>query len=63
METIFEIKELIESISIDYKKVKNGNHSASIRARKNAQYLKTLIPKFRKEVSIESKKHKNDAGD
>lgn len=62
METIVEIKELIESISTDYKKVKAGNHAASIRARKNAQHLKTLIPKFRKDVSDELKKHKNDDG-
>lgn len=58
MDTLLKIKELIEKISIDSEKVlKNGNKSASIRVRKNAQTLKTLIPSFRKEILDEVKKH------
>jgi hypothetical protein len=57
MKTTLEImKELMEKISIDtYKVYKKGNHSASIRARKNAQELKKLIPEFRSEILKEIK--------
>jgi hypothetical protein len=34
-----------------------GNHSASIRARKNAQEVKSLIATFRKEILDEIKRH------
>ena len=51
MESLDKIKLLVEQISVDTQKVMNKkNHSASIRARKNAQELKNLIPKFRKEL-------------
>ena len=44
METLKKIKELIEKMSVDTQKVfEKGNRSASIRARKNAQEVKSLI--------------------
>lgn len=58
METLLKIKELVELMSTDtYKVFQKGNHSASIRARKNAQEVKTLISVFRKEILEEIKKH------
>ena len=56
METLLKIKELVEKMSIDTVKVKKGNKSASIRARKNAQELKELITPYRKEILDEIKK-------
>lgn len=57
METLLRIKELVELMSIDATKVYNkGNHSASIRARKHAQEIKTLIGTFRKEILDEIKR-------
>lgn len=58
METLQKIKELVELMSADaYKVYEKGNHSASIRARKNAQEVKNLIGVFRKEILDEIKKH------
>lgn len=57
METLKEIKELVEKMSVDAYKVQKGNHSASIRARKYAQEIKEIIPKFRKEILFEIKSH------
>jgi hypothetical protein len=58
MDTLKEIKELVEKMSVETRKVfDKGNHSASIRARKYAQEIKTLIPKYRKEILDEIKKH------
>jgi len=58
METLARIKELVELMSADTLKVYNkGNHSASIRARKYAQEIKTLIGVFRKEILEETKRH------
>jgi hypothetical protein len=60
MDTLSKIKELVEKISVDTHKVfLKGNRSASIRARKNAQELKMLIPMYRKEILEEMKKHDN----
>lgn len=57
METLDQIKELVEKMSIDTKKVfEKGNQSASIRARKYAQLIKNLVPAFRKEILDEIKK-------
>jgi len=51
METLLKIKELVEKMSIDTRKVvEKGNKSASIRARKNAQKLKSLIQTYRKDI-------------
>ena len=58
METLNQIKVLVEKMSVDYHKVfDKGNRSASIRARKYAQEIKELIPQFRKEILDEIKKH------
>lgn len=51
MEILEKMKELMEKISVDTKKVyMKGNKSASIRARRHAQEMKTLIGPFRKEI-------------
>ena len=58
METLKKIKDLVEKMSVDTQKVfVKGNRSASIRARKHAQELKTLIGVYRKEILEEIKKH------
>jgi hypothetical protein len=58
METLKQIKELIEKMSVDTNKVyQKGNKSASIRARKHAQEIKLLISQYRKEILDEIKKH------
>lgn len=60
MDTLNKIKTLIEQMSIDTRKVyERGNRSASIRARKNAQEIKSLIAVYRKEILDEIKKHDN----
>jgi 2-hydroxy-3-keto-5-methylthiopentenyl-1-phosphate phosphatase len=62
MDTLSKMKSLMEQISIDSDKaLKKGNHSASIRARKNAQELKNLVPLFRKEILEGIKKIKTNA--
>lgn len=58
METLNKIKDLVEKMSVDTQKVyEKGNRSASIRARKYAQQVKTLISSYRKEVLDEIKRH------
>ena len=58
METLKKIRDLVEKMSVDTQKVfDRGNRSASIRARKHAQELKTLIGIYRKEVLEEIKRH------
>lgn len=58
METLGKIKDLVEKMSVDTNKVyEKGNRSASIRARKYAQQVKTLISDFRKEILDEIKRH------
>lgn len=58
METLKKIKELVEKMSVDTAKVyEKGNRSASIRARKYAQEIKTLIAQYRKEILEEIKRH------
>lgn len=58
METLSKIKEYVEKMSVDTKKVyEKGNRSASIRARKYAQEIKELIGTYRKEILSEIKKH------
>jgi hypothetical protein len=59
MDTLNKIKDLVEKISIDSKKTMKGNHTASVRARRNAQELKLIIPKFRKEILDEIRTHDN----
>lgn len=61
METLARIKELVELMSADTAKVyTKGNRSASIRARKYAQEIKTLVGTFRKELLEEVKKHEGE---
>jgi len=51
METLARIKELVELMTADTAKVyTKGNRSASIRARKYAQEIRTLAGLFRKEL-------------
>ncbi len=58
METLLKMKDLIERISVDTRKVfEKGNKSASIRARKNAQEVKKIISIYRKEILEEIKRH------
>jgi hypothetical protein len=58
METLKKIKDLVEKMSVDTTKVyEKGNRSASIRARKYAQEIKTLIANYRKEILEEIKRH------
>ena len=58
METVTKIKDLVEKMSVDTNKVfDKGNRSASIRARKYAQEIKSLISVYRKEVLDEIKSH------
>lgn len=58
METLKQIKELVEKMSVDTQKVYDkGNRSASIRARKYAQEIKLLIAVYRKDILEEMKKH------
>jgi predicted transcriptional regulator len=58
METLLKMKDLIERISVDTRKVfEKGNKSASIRARKNAQEIKNIISTYRKEILQEIKRH------
>tara|TARA_B110000444_G_scaffold258736_1_gene300456 strand:+ start:8220 stop:8402 length:183 start_codon:yes stop_codon:yes gene_type:complete len=58
METLGKIKDLVEKMSVDTHKVYDkGNRSASIRARKYAQEVKSLVSSFRKEILDEIKRH------
>jgi hypothetical protein len=58
METLKQIKELVEKMSVDTQKVyEKGNRSASIRARKYAQEIKLLIAVYRKDILEEMKRH------
>lgn len=57
MELIERIVYLAEQMAKDTKKVyRKGNKSASIRARRNANEMRLLMPKFRKEILEEIKK-------
>jgi len=55
METLEQIKELTEVLSVDVTKFYKGNKSAGTRARKSAQELKALLQKLRGEI-LENKK-------
>jgi hypothetical protein len=60
METLEQIKELTEVLSVDTLKFYKGNKSAGTRARKTAQELKALLQKLRLEV-LEQNKTDNNA--
>lgn len=59
METLEQIKVLVESISTDTTKFYAGNKSAGTRARKGAQELKVLLQKLRGEI-LENRKSENE---
>ena len=50
METLENIKTLVETLSVDTVKFYGGNKSAGTRARKSAQELKALLQDLRKEI-------------
>ena len=56
METLEQIKELTEQLSVDVSKFYAGNKSAGTRARKSAQELKALLQQLRLEILEEGKK-------
>ncbi len=56
METLEQIKELTEQLSVDVNKFYGGNNSAGTRARKTSQDLKTLLQQLRTEILEERKK-------
>jgi len=59
METLEQIKELTELLSVDAAIFYKGNISAGTRARKSAQELKALLQQFRTEVLEHNKTEKN----
>lgn len=59
METLEQIKTLVETLSLDTVKFYTGNKSAGTRARKHCQELKTLAKQLRGEI-LDSKKTENE---
>ena len=55
METLEQIKVLVEELTVDTTKFFKGNKSAGTRARKSAQELKALLQKLRGEI-LENRK-------
>ena len=60
METLEQIKTLVETLSVDTTKFYNGNKSAGVRARKVSQELKNAVQKLRGENLTHSKTETND---
>lgn len=60
METLEEIKTMVESMSVDVTKFYNGNKSAGTRARKSAQEIKALLQKLRGEILETKKTNENE---
>ena len=58
METLEQIKMLVETLSLDTTKFYNGNKSAGTRARKSAQEIKALMQTLRTEILNYSKEEK-----
>jgi hypothetical protein len=56
METLEQIKMLVETLSVDTNKFYAGNKSAGTRARKQAQELKNLLQDLRKDILEERNK-------
>jgi|TARA_R110000822_G_scaffold30389_2_gene88586 hypothetical protein len=56
METLENIKTLVETLSVDTTKFYAGNKSAGTRARKSAQELKALLQDLRREILDERNK-------
>lgn len=60
METLARIKDLIEKMSVETQKVyTRGNRSASVRARKHAQEVKSLLSVYRREILQQIRKNDN----
>jgi hypothetical protein len=59
METLEQIKTLVETLSVDTTKFYNGNKSAGVRARKDSQELKNAVQKLRGEILAHSKSETN----
>ena len=59
METLEEIKNLVEALSVDTTKFYNGNKSAGTRARKLSQELKAAVQKLRGEILTHTKSDKD----
>ena len=59
METLEQIKELTEVLSVDATKFFKGNKSAGTRTRKTAQELKALLQKLRLEITQHNNSEKN----
>jgi hypothetical protein len=55
METLEQIKVLVESLTLDTTKFYSGNKSAGTRARKAAQEIKSLLQQLRGEI-LENRK-------
>ena len=60
METLEQIKTLVETLSVDTTKFYNVNKSAGVRARKVSQELKNAVQKLRGEILTHSKTETND---
>ena len=60
METLEQIKTLVEELSVDTTKFFKGNNSAGTRARKLSQDIKNLLQKLRTEILDERKKEGNE---
>jgi hypothetical protein len=59
METLEQLKALMETLSTDTSKFYGGNKSAGTRARKTCQDMKTLLQTLRGEI-LNHKKQEND---
>ena len=59
METLEQIKMLVETLSVDTTKFYGGNKSAGIRARKVSQELKAAVQQLRTEILNHTKETKN----
>jgi hypothetical protein len=59
METLEQIKTIVETLTVDTTKFYNGNKSAGIRARKLSQELKAAAQKLRTDILNHSKEENN----
>ena len=59
MDTLENIKTLVENLSVDTAKFYSGNKSAGIRARKLSQELKAAAQKLRGEILTHTKSEKD----
>ena len=60
METLENIKNLMEKLSIDTNKFFKGNASAGRRARKSSQEMKALLQSLRIEITTQTKEKKSE---